>query len=366
MDTRTVRDHVAKLPQTRIGFYPTPFHRLSNLSKTYGVNIFMKREDLAGPGSISGSKTRLSEFILGRAVRDGYTHVITQGVYLTNSGLQFAAACKVASLTPILFLTRDTARHGKLEEYRGNLLLNKIMDVETHHINTDGGAYWDADGDGDLIADAMEARRAELEADGHRALIVPTGGAHPLGFVAHVLTFVEMVEQSEREGVTLDYIYHTSGTGTALPGLIAGKILTGHPVKFRSISICAYKEGGFMSSSIIVNRVKDVLARLGAPVPSEDIIRAEIDVDERFIGEDYAVPSTESIAAIRELAQSDGVFVGPVYTGKGFAGMLDHLRQGKIPSRANIAFLHTGDTANLFEVATVVGAITDSLDQEGQ
>ena len=44
--------------------------------------------------------TRLSELILGQALLNGYTHVITQGVYLTNSGLQFAAASRVAGLTP--------------------------------------------------------------------------------------------------------------------------------------------------------------------------------------------------------------------------------------------------------------------------
>lgn len=51
-------------------------------------------------------------------------------------GLQFAAAATVAGLTPILFLTRDGRRHGELGEYRGNLLLNKIMDVETHRLTT--------------------------------------------------------------------------------------------------------------------------------------------------------------------------------------------------------------------------------------
>lgn len=345
---------LGKLPRHRIGFYPTPFHRLRNLSARYGVELSLKREDLAGPGTISGSKTRLAEFILGKALEHGITHVITQGVYLTNSGLQFAAACRVAGITPILFLTRDAGRHGELAEYRGNLLLNKTMDVETHFLTTDGGAYWDAEEDLARMRAQMEARQAELEAAGHRVLVVPTGGAHPDGFVAHALTFLEMLEQSER----LDFVYHTIGTGTALPGMLAAKLITGHPVRFRSIAICAYDEGGWMSPSVIVERVKDVLRTLGADLPSDEVIRAEIDVDQRFIGEDYAVPSAESIAAIRELARAEGVFVGPVYTGKGFAGLLDHLRTGRIPAGSHVAFLHTGDTGNLFEIPEVVGDLT--------
>lgn len=348
---------IATLPRKRIGFYPTPFHRLDNLSATYGVNFFLKREDMAGPGTLSGSKTRLAEFILGQALDEGVTHVITQGVYLTNSGMQFAAACRVAGLTPILYLTRDETRHGELTEYRGNLLLNKIMDVEVHHLPTSGTAYWDAPDELRRIADAMDARKAELEAQGHKVLIVPTGGAHPYGFVGHALTFKEMIEQARTCGVRLDYVYHTAGTGTALPGLVAAKLMTGDPVKLRSIAICAYQPGDWMNTEVIVDRVKHILTLLAAEVPADEVIRAEIDIDERFIGEDYAVPSPEGVAAIKELAVSDGVFMGPVYTGKGFAGLLDHVRSGKVGPGSNVAFLHTGDTGNLFEIPQVVGNV---------
>ena len=357
MDLLELGKLVADLPRKKIGFYPTPFHALENLSREYRINFFLKREDLAGPGTISGSKTRLSEFILGRAIEDGVTHVITEGVYLTNSGLQFAAACRVARLTPILFLSRDTSRHGEIEEYRGNLLLNKIMNVETHFLPTTGGAYWDTAEDQWRMREAMETRKSELEAAGHKVLMVPTGGAHPHGFVAHALTFKEMLEQSEAGGSAIDFIYHTIGTGTTLPGMLAAKLMIGHPVRFRSVAICSYDDGGWMDPSVIVERVKEVLAALGADVPEDEVIRAEIHVDQRFIGEDYAVPSPESIAAIRELALHEGVFLGPVYTGKGFAGMLDDVRRREVEPGSNVVFLHTGDTGNLFEIPQVVGDV---------
>ncbi|MGV9376031.1 1-aminocyclopropane-1-carboxylate deaminase/D-cysteine desulfhydrase [Nonomuraea sp. NPDC003707] len=357
MDLAALDALVDRLPRRRIGFYPTPFHRLDNLSAAYGAGFFLKREDLAGPGTISGSKTRLAEFIIGQALEDGVTHLITQGVYLTNSGMQFAAACRAAGLTPVLFLTRDEGRHGELAEYRGNLLLSKIMDVETHYLPTRGGAYWDTADEQQRIADAMTARKAELEAQGHKALIVPTGGAHPYGFVAHTLTFTEMIQQAEASGARLDYLYHTAGTGTALPGLIAAKLVTGSPVVVRSIAICDYRPGNWINVEVIVDRVKHILKLLEVPVPADEVIRAEIDVDERFIGEDYAVPSPEGVAAIKELARSDGVFMGPVYTGKGFAGLLDHVRSGRVEPGRNVAFLHTGDTANLFEIPQVVGDV---------
>ncbi|WP_281496796.1 pyridoxal-phosphate dependent enzyme [Ornithinimicrobium sp. F0845] len=92
-----------RLPRHRVGFYPTPFHALPNLSRELGINLFMKREDLAGPSAVSGSKTRLAEFILGRALEQGAPHLITKGAYLTNSGLQFAAACLSAGSPRSLF-----------------------------------------------------------------------------------------------------------------------------------------------------------------------------------------------------------------------------------------------------------------------
>ncbi|MEV8087590.1 1-aminocyclopropane-1-carboxylate deaminase/D-cysteine desulfhydrase [Streptomyces nigra] len=358
MDITQLDAAISKLPRRGVGFYPTPFHALPNLSAAYGINFFMKREDLAGPSAISGSKMRLAEFILGRALENGVTHVITQGAYLTNSGLQFAAACLSAGITPILVLTRNVPRHGELGEFRGNYLLNRTMGVETRVIDVSGNE-WHAPAEAARITEAIATRKADLEAQGHKVLVVGTGGAHPDGYIAHALTFREMLEQSGAAGVELDYVYNTIGTGTALPGLLAAKLSLGHPVKLRSISIQRLDDGNRMNAGVIVERTKAVLATLGAPIPDDATIRAEIDIDQRFIGDEYAVASAESTAAIRELARAEGVFVGPVYTGKGLAGLLDHARGGRIPVGSNVAFLHTGDTGNLFEIPQVVGRIAD-------
>ena len=66
------------------------------------------------------------------------------------------------------------------------------------------------------IRGPVHEQAARLEAEGHRAIIVCAGGAHPLAFVAHALTFVEMLEQSKNAGVELDYIYHTDTRDTVI------------------------------------------------------------------------------------------------------------------------------------------------------
>lgn len=357
MQLTELDDLFDRLPRKKIGFYPTPFHKLENLSRVHGINLFMKREDMAGPGALSGSKMRVAELIIGQALKEGIDTIITQGAHLTNSGMQFATAARVAGLTPILFLTRDEDRHGGLTDYRGNLLLDKLMDVETHYLTAPGSAYVNRPDIKERVLSAMQARKAELETLGRKVMIVPTGGAYPTGFAAHVRTFTEMLHQAYAAGVELDYIYHTTGTGTALPGMLAAKLLTGHPVKFRSISISHYQPDFWINEAIIVERVKHIYRTFSIEPPSDQAILSEIEVDNGFIGDNYAAPSLESTAAIKELAKAEGVFLGPVYTGKGFAGLLEHIRTGKVAPGSNVAFLHTGDTANLFEVPGVVGGL---------
>jgi len=54
------------------------------------------------------------------------------------------------------------------------------------------------------------------------------------------------------------------------------------------------------------------------------------------------------MAAIRLAATMDGLLLDPVYTGKAFAGMLDHIAAGRVQPGESIIFLHTGGNPALF------------------
>ena len=47
-------------------------------------------------------------------------------------------------------------------------------------------------------------------------------------------------------------------------------------------------------------------------------------------------------SAIKQLAESEGILIDPVYTGRAFFAMLDHLEKKKLKTNSNILFLHTG------------------------
>ena len=50
-------------------------------------------------------------------------------------------------------------------------------------------------------------------------------------------------------------------------------------------------------------------------------------------GPGYAIPSAEGNAAIRMMAENEGLFLDPVYTGKAFAGVIKLAREGKFRPR---------------------------------
>lgn len=358
MEVREIEKLFENIPRFRVGFYPTPFHQLNNLSKKYGVNLFMKREDLSGPSTFGGNKIRKLEFIIGDALNKGIDYIVSTGGYQSNSAMELAQVCRIAGIEPILYLY-DTISQGLPEEYRGNLLLDKIMGVEINYIPKEEGLSTSSEEFYHRIVDACETRTEQMKKEGYKVEHVPSGCAYGNGFLSHVFTFTEMLKQAEAYGKKLDYVFHTTGTGGTLPGLIAGKLLTGADTKIMSMAINPYRPGLVCSKEVVVERVQYIFNTLKVECPDYDTIYREIHIDEDFIGADYGVPSDVGTAAIKEVAREEAVFIDSVYTGKGFAGMLDYIKTGKVPKGSNIAFVHTGGTGALFAERRLVGEVTE-------
>jgi len=47
-------------------------------------------------------------------------------------------------------------------------------------------------------------------------------------------------------------------------------------------------------------------------------------------------------------ARLEGILLDPVYTGKGAAGLIGLIREGRFAKGENVVFLHTGGSAGLF------------------
>ena len=67
MEVNMTRSNIPKIP---IGVFPTPIHRLDNISRVLNTNVFIKRDDLTGLG-LGGNKVRKLEYLLADAQRLG-------------------------------------------------------------------------------------------------------------------------------------------------------------------------------------------------------------------------------------------------------------------------------------------------------
>jgi len=74
----------------------------------------------------------------------------------------------------------------------------------------------------------------------------------------------------------------------------------------------------------------------------------ELEINDSYIGEGYGIPTEECIDAIRLVAQTEGIFLDPVYTGKAMAGLIDLIKKGRFKRTDTIVFIHTGGIPALF------------------
>jgi len=337
-------------PRVPLIFAPTPLHRAENLSLDLGIDLWLKRDDLSGPGVFGGNKMRKLEFILGEAREMGADVVFTYGASQSNHAMQTAAACARSGLKCILYLVEFVK--GEPEALKGNLVLDTLFGAEIHLVSP---------GPGETEDDAFEKcfglaeeRIRELEKEGHRCLNVPIGGANLAGCMGFAAGYLEMREQLERLGLpAFDYIYHATGSAGTLAGLLAGRAIAGGGESIRAIRVGV---GGDDYETRAASLANDVLIHLGQPARVHE---QDFTVCPEYTGPGYEIPYAESTAALKSIARREGITLDPVYSGKAFTGLLDHARTGKIKPGQSALFWCTGGAAALFAEPEIVGDFTD-------
>lgn len=342
------RELLKRLPKAELGFFPTPLYRLDRLSEELGVNLYIKRDDFTGMNLFGGNKVRKLQYLIGDAAAKGCEYVFTFGATQSNHAMQTVSACRRCGLKPILYLVAIVEPDEK--DLRSNLLLDKIMGAEIHIVKMEPGEE-EADAEERSVQLAREHRR-RLEAEGHRCYEVPMGGASPVGSVGFIEGYVEFMEQTAMLDVHPDYVFHGTGTGGTMAGLAAGKVLTGSDAEIISINVSWKDEGYPKRTEVLAN---ESLNLIGADVKVD--ANRDIHTDLNYYLPGYEIPNEAATEAIRLLAEKEGLLIDPVYTGKGFAGMLDYIRKGKVPQGSNVVFWHTGGATALFAEKEILGEI---------
>ena len=77
--------------------------------------------------------------------------------------------------------------------------------------------------------------------------------------------------------------------------------------------------------------------------------RDAIENVDRYVGEEgYGYCTPEGNAALRLMAQKEGILLEPIYTGKTLAGLLNMIERGEIGKDETVVMVHTGGTPALF------------------
>lgn len=317
--------HLSDFSRIPFGVLPTPLYKLENISRQFGKNIYIKRDDMIGV-ALGGNKARKLEYLLADARDQGADVVLTAGGPQSNHAMLTAACASRIGMKAVLVLKKRGELTG------GNLILDDIFNAEVRFVDTD--SY-------DDVYAEMERMMDTLRKAGHTPYFIPVGGSVPRGSLGYVGCTEEIARQAADLGVRFDAIVSATGSGGTYAGLTYGAKLNLPGTRSVGIGVCddPFEDIAFE----LMNGLKELLAS-DVPVEKEDIhIRYHI-------GPGYAIPSPEGCAAVRRLARSEGILVDPVYTGKALAGFFQLLEEGYFLGEENILFVHTGGAGALFAV----------------
>lgn len=341
-----------------LGFFPTPLHRLDKMSEELGVNLWIKRDDFTGSNLFGGNKTRKLEFLIGKALGEGASAVITYGATQSNHAMQTAWAAAKSGLKPILYLAAVVPPDP--DDFKANLLLDGIYGAEIHVVDLEEGeSFEDAERRSFKMGKAHVARLAE---SGVICYDIPMGGANEYGSLGYVNAMIELAEQMSDADLAFDYLYHSTGSGGTMAGLVAGKHLLGLDMEIHSVTAMGVGDGGSYAARAarLANGALELIGGGASPAMSSDasaITPDDFVIDQNHYAPGYECPSEEATEAIKLLARTEGILVDPVYSGKAFAGLLADIRSGQIPAGSDVLFLHTGGSTVFFAEKEILGEL---------
>ena len=325
MTPAALREMLARFPSLPFLQAPTIIEPLPRLLTLLGggPRLFIKRDD-AIPFGFGGNKVRKLALVAARAVADGADTLITAGGIQSNHARATAAAAAKLGLRAVL-----VANGQAPERLTANALLDNLLGAEVVYVAS-------REDRAPMILEVAERLRTE----GRRPFAIPIGASTPLGALGFALALAELVDQMP----VPDVIVHSTSSGGTQAGLVAGCRLLGLPT--RVVGISADDTSPSLQSHIraIISGIADLL--------DIDLVKLSrgtaIEVDDRFVGDGYGIPTDGSREAIELAARTEAIFLDPTYTAKAMAGLIAYVRQQKFRENQTVLFWHTGGQVGLF------------------
>lgn len=317
-------------PQLKILENPTPLTFAPRLSETLGVELFIKRDDLAGP-SLGGNKTRQLEYYFGAALAEKADTILITGAVQSNFVRLTAAIARSQGMHCVVQL--EDRVPGKSEGYRtsGNVLLSQLLGAEI--------IYYPEGEDEAGADDALHQKADALAAQGHRPYVIHLSEGHPpLGALGYVDAAREILDAHS----DFDVFVVASGSGATHAGLLAG--LRGAGSQARVIGSCVRRDKTAQEA-----RIHRIIQHLKAFYKGAAMVDADdINIWDGAFAPGYGKLGAPARAAIATMANHEGLLLDPVYTAKSFAAIPALVQTGDILKGSKVCFIHTGGLAALF------------------
>ena len=298
-----------------------------------GARLWVKRDDLTGLGG-GGNKARKLEFLCGDAQRAGARALVTVGAAQSNHCRMTAAAGARLGMEVHLILAGDEP-----ETATGNQLLSSLFGAQLHFTGA-AESHW-----GELEI-AREALTSQLADGGLEPYSIPIGGSTAIGALGYAAGFVELVDQCADQLVTPSTVVITSSSGGTHAGMLAGRaalIAAGRVVP--DVIGIGVAKGVNIGRPDVAELANETLGLM--QLPDVRVDPADVEVDARWIGDDYAVPTEAGDEAIRWAATNGGWLLDRTYSGKGLSGVLGLADEGRFGD-SDVVFVHTGGWPALF------------------
>lgn len=272
---------------------------------------------------MGGNKARKAEFLLSDALRRNCDVILTAGAVQSNHVRVIAAAARRFSMECHLFLAGQ-----KTYPPVGNVLLDLMAEATIHYVSSEEQAT------------AMEESAKQMREQGRRPYVIPIGGSNEIGAQGYVLGFQELDNQVRALPPKPTTLLFASSSGGTYAGALIGHAIAKSQMKLLGIRVDRDPD----PQGVICTVANGLSLKIGL---AKTFQRDDVLLNSDYVGEDYAVPSSDGMAAMKELWGIEGILLDPVYTAKAMAGLINLARKGGWREE-RVVFLHSGGTPSVF------------------
>ena len=221
----------SRFARVRLGFFPSPLHRLNRLSRELGIEVWAKRDDVSSGLAFGGNKVRKLEWLAAEALAQGCDTLVSIGNIQSNHTRQVAAVAAVLGLKCRLVQEEWTKWPDPAYGQVGNILLSRIMGAET---------VLEGEGYSTAVKPSWERALEQARRQGGRPYAIPAGASdHRLGGLGYANFADELGRQEAELDVFFDTVITASCTGSTQAGMLVGFLAQDRPRRLIGIDTAA-------------------------------------------------------------------------------------------------------------------------------